>query len=52
MSEANSIELSTPQQLGKLTIATIVGFAATKAAEKVFDLAIECYRSKKTAVTQ
>ncbi|MET0786531.1 MAG: hypothetical protein ABWY25_07495 [Paenisporosarcina sp.] len=52
MDEANSIVLSTPQQLGKLTIATVVGFAASKGAEKLFDLAVECYRRKKHTITK
>ncbi len=33
-------------QLGKLLVATIVAFAATKAAEKAYDAALTSYQSR------
>lgn len=50
--EKVALELSTKQQLGKLVIATVVGFAASKGAEKAFDVALKAIRNRKTAVTQ
>jgi hypothetical protein len=43
------VELSTKQMLGKLVIATTVGFAASKVAEKVFDAAVQAIRNRKAA---
>ncbi|MET0785854.1 MAG: hypothetical protein ABWY25_04050 [Paenisporosarcina sp.] len=47
--EKVAVELSTKQMLGKLVIATTVGFAASKVAEKVFDVAVQAIRNRKAA---
>jgi hypothetical protein len=44
--EVIDVALSWKYQLGKLLFATIVGFAATQAAQKTFDVGVQAWHNR------
>lgn len=44
----DELELSVVGQMGRLTFSSLVGFMASKAADRVYDGAVRAYRARRS----